>query len=504
MKSTIFSVLTISCLLIACNRTIVQTAEVQEAPLQKATQTETLENGTSQIIQGDEIAAYKSVMSKQTPELNYAEFCASCHGAKMDAFVDRRWKYGQSETDLFKAIKFGYDDDGMPAYAEALSDSEISELVIYIKEGIQNVDEYRFDEKKNVDGIFTTEEFNLKLDTIAAGLQRPWGITFLSNGNTLIADRTGDLYERTAKGKLIQIKGLPTIKEVGQGGLMDLEVHPDYVNNGWIYFSFTKPHVDDNSKVTTAVMRAKLQGQTLVDKEEIFEALPYSTRRHHFGCRLEFDRDGYLFLSVGDRGNRDENPQALDNHCGKIHRIHDDGSIPDDNPYVNTPGAMGSIFTHGNRNPQGVAMNPVDGSIWENEHGPRGGDEINIIEKGKNYGWPVISHGINYNGTIFTEETHKEGMEQPVQIWLPSIGVCGMTFVKSSVYPNWENNLLSGSLRFKYLERAVVKGDEVIHKEKILENIGRLRFAEVGPDGYIYVGVEEPGFVFKLLPLAGR
>jgi len=491
MKKLLISLISLCVILLACNRAVVNTANKQEQSIKV-------------VSNSDDIASNKSLdvaMTQSTPKENYAEFCASCHGAKMDAFVDRKWQYGQSESDLFKAIKFGYEDDGMPAYGAALSDLEINELVIYIKEGIQNVDQYRFEDKKNENGIFSTEEFSLRLDTIASGLKRPWGITFLGNGNMLIADRTGELYERNTKGDLIPVKGMPVIKEIGQGGLMDLDIHPDYENNGWIYLSYTKPHIDNEEMLTTAVMRARLKDKTLIDKEEIFEALPYSKRRHHFGCRLEFDREAYLYLSIGDRGNRDENPQALDNHCGKIHRIHDDGSIPSDNPYVDVKGAMASVFTHGNRNPQGVAMNPVDGSIWENEHGPRGGDEINIIEKGKNYGWPVISYGINYNGTIFTEETHKEGMEQPVQVWLPSIGVCGMTFVKSNRYPNWENNLLSGSLRFKYLERAVIEGDEVIHTEKILENIGRLRVVEVGPDGYIYVGVEEPGLVFKLVPI---
>ncbi len=433
-------------------------------------------------------------------EANYVEFCASCHGAKMEAFVDRKWKYGNSHEHLFKAIKEGYIDDGMPAYAEAFSDDEIHELVNYIQEGILNVDQYAFKKRMNASGIFNTEELQIKLDTIASGLKHPWGITFLSEGNILIGDQGGELYIYTPKGKKIKVKGLPKTVEVGQGGLMDLEIHPNYAENGWIYLSYTKPSPTNSNEYTTAVMRARLKLNQLVDKEEIFEALPYSTRKHHFGCRLEFDRDGYLFLTVGDRGNRDVNPQSLDNHCGKTHRIHDDGSIPQDNPFVDTEGAMPSIYTYGNRNSQGLAMNPVDGKMWENEHGPRGGDEINIIEKGVNYGWPVISYGINYSGTVFTEKTHQEGMAQPVMYWIPSIGVCGMSFVKTDKYPGWENNLLSGSLRYQYLERAVIENDEVVHQEKLFLGIGRMRVVEVGPDGYIYVGVEEPGYVFRLVP----
>ncbi len=440
-----------------------------------------------------------SVPASRTPEANYAEFCASCHGAKMDAFVDRRWKYGSSDEDLTKAIKLGYADDGMPAYDVTFSDQEIDDLVQYIQKGIANVELYKYD-GENGDGIYETEELIIKLDTVVSGMESPWGLTFLPNNEMLITEKSGKLYKRSSDGSRTEITGIPEVKALGQGGLMDLGVHPDVENNGWIYIAYSKPNPDNASEATTAVIRGKLSGNKFVEQEQIFVALPYSGKKYHFGTRMEFDNDGYLYVSVGDRGSRDVNPQNLDNHCGKIHRINADGSIPTDNPYVDTPDAMPSIYTYGNRNPQGVALNPVDGTIWQNEHGPRGGDEINIVKKGVNYGWPVISYGINYNGTTFTELTENEGMEQPVMYWLPSIGVCGMTFVDSDRYGSWKNNVLSGSLRFKYLERAVVEGDEIVHRENILENIGRLRVVEVGPDGYIYVGVEKPGYVFRLMP----
>jgi glucose/arabinose dehydrogenase len=191
----------------------------------------------------------------------------------------------------------------------------------------------------------------------------------------------------------------------------------------------------------------------------------------------------------------------LENHAGKIHRIHDDGSIPEDNPFVNTPGAMPSIYSYGHRNPQGTTMHPLTGEIWESEHGPRGGDELNLIEAGKNYGWPVISYGINYSGTKFTDLTEKEGMEQPVVYWDPSIAPCGMTFVDSDRYPGWKNNILIGSLRFKYVERVELKGNEVVAQEKLLEGIGRVRNVEISPDGFIYVAMETPGFIVRLLPV---
>ncbi len=433
------------------------------------------------------------------PEKNYAAYCASCHGIKMDAFVDRKWKYGSTDADLIKAIKVGYDDDGMPGFAETFSDQEVQELVDYIQAGIANVDQYSFDQA-DASTMIKTEELSLTLDTVAQGFNIPWGLTILDDGSMLIAEQSGTLYKASPDGALTPISGIPEVKSRGQGGLMDIEVDPDYKNNGWVYIAYAKPHATSN-EATTAIVRGRInQSGAFVDQEDLFEALPYSSRNHHYGVRMEFDNDGYLFFSVGDRGDRDNNPQNLDNHCGKIHRINADGSIPKDNPFVDTPGAMPSIYAYGNRNPQGVALNPMDGSIWSNEHGPRGGDEINIIRKGKNYGWPVISYGINYNGTTFTEKTQQVGMEEPVMYWLPSIGVCGMTFVKSDKYKGWENNVLSGSLRFKYLERGVIKNNKIVHQEKLLENIGRLRVVEVGPDGYIYVGVENPGMILRLMP----
>ncbi len=216
---------------------------------------------------------------------------------------------------------------------------------------------------------------------------------------------------------------------------------------------------------------------------------------------MAFDPEGYLYFSVGDRGNRDENPQNLDNHCGKIHRIHDDGSIPDDNPFVSEEGAMPSIYSYGHRNPQGMAVHPTTGAIWTHEHGPRGGDEVNIIRKGDNYGWPVISYGINYDGTSFTQITEKEGMEQPLHYWVPSIAPCGAAFVASDRYPGWEGDFLVGSLRFEYLNRCQINGDEIASEEILMENIGRLRSVATGPDGYVYVGVEDPGAIYRLMPM---
>lgn len=433
---------------------------------------------------------------------SYAEYCAGCHGEQMQAFVDRKWKYGKEDEDLFKAIKIGYTEDGMPSYDTTFTDEEIYDLVAYIQTGIKNVDQYTFEAVDKPTGVVATQAMSIRLDTVVAGLTNPWGMTFLPNGDMLFTEKGGELFRLTEDGDQQLINGVPEVKSEGQGGLLDVELHPQFSDNNWIYLSYSKPKKEgDQTLATTAVMRAKLSGNQLSEQKMIFEALPYSNRRHHYGSRLEFDPEGYLFISVGDRGNREENPQSLDNHCGKIHRVYDDGRIPEDNPFVGQDNAMASIFSYGHRNPQGLARHPETGEMWDHEHGPRGGDEVNRIEKGKNYGWPVISYGINYNGTTFTNKTEQEGMEQPELYWVPSIAPCGSTFVTGNRYPAWKGDLLVGSLRFDYVNRCIVEDNEIVGEEKLFKNIGRVRAVEMGRDGYIYVSVEDPGFIFRVVPV---
>jgi glucose/arabinose dehydrogenase len=335
----------------------------------------------------------------------------------------------------------------------------------------------------------------LEIDTISTDFKNPWSFTFLPDGALLVTEKEGKLYRLTA-GTKEEIKGLPDIYVRGQGGLLDVELHPQYDSNHYIYFSYGASAEGERGGNTT-VMRAKLNGLTLEDKEEIFRATPESTKGQHWGGRLVFDREGYLYVSVGDRGARDENPQSLANHSGKIHRLHDDGRIPADNPFVGKSNAIGSIFTLGHRNPQGIALHPTTGEVWEHEHGPRGGDELNIIRKGNNYGWPVITYGINYSGTKITDETKKEGMQQPVYYWVPSIAPCGMTFVAGDKYPQWTGSVLIGSLKFNYIHRCELKGNEVISHEKILDGFGRIRSIKQSPDGFIYFSAEGKG-IFKI------
>lgn len=453
--------------------------------------------------------SFKSITSETNPSVryladaatNYKNYCAGCHGEKMDMFVDRKWKHGNKKEDLFKAIKFGYDNDGMPAFGGSLSDKEINALADYILTGVKNVNKYTSEDKPSSD-VFKTEQLTVKLDLVAEGMDVPWGMAFLPAGELLVTDRSGKLFR--VKDKALQaISGLPEIRSKGQGGLMDVVLDPGFAGNSVIYLSYSKPKTEGSDVLaTTAVMRARLDGNTLKDQKDIFIAKPYSRTQHHYGSRLQFGKDGYLYISVGERGNEKENPQQIKgNDLGKIHRIKSDGSIPADNPFVKTAGAEASIYSYGHRNPQGMTIHPTTGKIWANEHGPRGGDEINIVEPGKNYGWPVITYGINYNGKPISNMTAKDGMAQPIHYWIPSIGPSGMAFVSGGKYKGWEGNILSGSLRFKFLQRSVLDKGKVTKEEILFKNIGRVRDVRMAPDGFVYIAVESPGRVYKLVPM---
>ncbi len=335
-------------------------------------------------------------------------------------------------------------------------------------------------------------------ELVTGGVEVPWGMAWLPNGDMLITDRSGKLYIYRDELTEVPSSSLPgDIYANGQGGFLDVDVHPNYDENGWIYFTYSSSSGEEEG-ANTALIRAKLMNDELTEIETLYKATPNTTRGQHYGSRVEFDNNGYVFFSIGDRGNRDVNPQDLSRDAGKIYRLNDDGSVPSDNPFVNQSDAIDAVYSYGHRNPQGMALNPATGVIWAHEHGPRGGDELNIIEPGKNYGWPVISYGINYNGTPFAEDTVREGMEQPVIYWDPSIAPSGMTFVTGDKYPHWTGNVLVGSLKFNYLEMVKLDGNEVVGTEKLLEGIGRVRSLKQAPDGTIYVGVTGQG-IFKVV-----
>ncbi len=342
-----------------------------------------------------------------------------------------------------------------------------------------------------------SEKMLLTIDTLATGLENPWGMAFLPDGRILITERPGRL-RLFAQGELLDapVQGIPAIWNFGQGGLLDVVLHPDYDENGWIYLAYAAPRGDGGN---TSVSRGRLLGNSFTDIELIFQGEPATGRGQHFGSRIVFDDEGYLFTTIGDRGVM-QNAQTLENHNGKVIRLYDDGSVPSDNPFTDVEGAKPEIWSYGHRNIQGMGIHPDSRILWAHEHGPRGGDEINIIRKGLNYGWPEVTHGINYDGTIITEDTARVGMEDPVLHWTPSIAPCGMAFVDSDRYPEWYGNMLVGALAGQHIHRVVIEGNEVVNTEYLLEGFARFRDIRQGPDGYIYVLTEAPGLFFRLVP----
>ncbi|MFK8162385.1 MAG: PQQ-dependent sugar dehydrogenase [Lewinella sp.] len=330
-----------------------------------------------------------------------------------------------------------------------------------------------------------------------------WGFNWLPDGTMIATDKGGKFLLVDADGNSTEvIDGVPTVKNVGQGGLLDVLPSQDFVNDRLIYFSYSKPaNPDDADKAdaSTTIARGQLSADNtkLENVETLYEAGPKTGKRVHYGSRLVWGpKDGHLYFTIGDRGNRDENPQDSTRDHGKVYRIAADGSIPADNPFVGTKNAKEAIYSFGHRNPQSLVVHPETGAIWETEHGPRGGDEINIIEPGKNYGWPVISYGINYNGSQFTELNAKDGMEQPLHYWVPSIAPSGMAFITGDKYPGWEGDLVVGSLKFMRLQHVQLDDkNNVVGEQKLINNMGRVRDVRMGPDGYIYASVEGEGIV---------
>jgi len=347
------------------------------------------------------------------------------------------------------------------------------------------------------DNSILIDESNYEMELIFEDENIIWSIEFFEDNSILAAVKSGSLFHYT-NGEKIEISGLPEIYLRGQGGLMDIVFHPDFKENNWLYFSYASEDAGEKGGNTT-ISRAKLINNNLVDLEVLYKASPNTRKGQHFGGRLAFDNENYLYFSVGDRGNRDVYPQDITLDGGKIYRLNDDGSIPSDNPFFNNPNAKKAIYSYGHRNPQGMFKHPITGKIWTNEHGPRGGDEINIIKKGKNYGWPKITYGINYSGTTITKNKSLPDMEQPLYYWLPSIAPSSFEYISSDIYPNWKGSLLAGALVLKYIERIDLENDKVVYRSKIAEDLGRPRDIKQGPDGFVYVSIEGKG-IYKILP----
>ena len=427
----------------------------------------------------------------------YLQYCASCHGENLDRFAAREWVYGSSVNQVSSTLKHGRPAIGMPEFGNAMTDAEIRILAEYTIENVGRVPAV-VPRDFDVDDTFTSLDMKFRLEEVAGGDMRiPWGMAFLPDGSMLVAEKGGALYH-VRNSIMTRVEGVPQVFVRGQGGLMEVTLHPDFKKNNIVYLAWTSGNTAD--AVNTSVGRGVFKDGRLTNFRELIHGLPATGNGVHFGSRIVFDDKGYLFFSIGDRG-RQNNSQDLTNYNGKIHRINDDGSIPADNPFVNTPGAVKSIWSYGHRNPQGMYFDMRTKQLWSNEHGPRGGDELNLVEKGKNYGWPVISFGINYDGTVITTDTARVGMEQPVYQWNPSIAPSSLTRVRSDKYPGWEGDFLSGSLSFEYVERTIMRNNRVIGSERLLQGIGRVRNVMQAPDGYIYVAVENPGRVYRLVPV---
>jgi aldose sugar dehydrogenase len=436
----------------------------------------------------------------------YQQFCAQCHGAGLaggnaSSLINGVWQFGAEDSYITRNIKHGIPHLGMPSYERSMSDEEIRAVVRYIRDAEKDKGVV----KPPIPEMYESMDYFMEVETFADNLKIPWAIDFIDKNTALITERPGML--RMVKNGILQaepVKNTPKVLHEGQGGLMDVAVDPEYGQNGWIYLAYSHALEDyqgTRPPAMTRIVRGKIVNNTWTGEQVLFEAPPetYRTTRHHYGCRIVFDPWGYLYFAIGDRG---AGYQAQDFSLpnGKVHRIHKDGTIPENNPYLYDEKAMKSLFSLGNRNIQGMAIHPETGELWTTEHGPMGGDELNLIKPGKNYGWETITYGRNYNGTIITELTHMPGMEQPNFYWNPSIAVCGLDFYTGDLFEKWKNRLLVGALKYEEVRLLQIEGESVVHEQVIFKGAGRVRDVSTGPDGAIYVVLNNPDKVVRLTP----
>ncbi len=436
------------------------------------------------------------VAGRPAPEL-YGRFCAGCHGAdlrgaKASSLLDERWREGGDDDKLLRVLRDGLPASGMPAFGAALNEAEQHGMIAFIRETAKRTAEPTPAGALPLpDGPQSGEAHAWRAELVVEGFDVPWSMVFLPDGSLLVTDRVGTL-QRIAGGRIgPPITGLPKVWVRDEGGLMSVVPRPGYARNGWLYLSISDP--GDGDTAMTRIVRGRLHEQAWVDQETIFAAPreTYTDNGTNFGGRLLF-AGGYLFFTIGERGAVGQ-AQELSRPNGKIHRVFPDGRIPPDNPFVATPGAVGSIWSLGHRNPQGLALDPVSGDLWESEHGPRGGDELNHVGRGLNYGWPLVTHGMNYDGTPVSPRTEQTGLEQPAVHWTPSIAVSAIHFYTGEAFPRWKNNLFVGSLAQQELYRMVVDGARIVRQELIFKGLGRIRDLKTGPDGLLYVLLEIPG-----------
>ena len=351
--------------------------------------------------------------------------------------------------------------------------------------------------------LIQSEKQHFRVNVLVRGLEHPWSMAFLPDGRLLVTEREGRLRVISPDFKLQPqpIEGLPETVTRGQGGLFDVALHPDFARNGWIYWAYNAPGPGGWG---TALARGQLKGMRMSQVQVLFSMEPKTRSSHHFGGRIVFDRQGLVYLTLGDRGEQDR-AQQLGDHAGSIIRLHDDGRVPQDNPFVGRPGARPEKWTLGNRNIQGAALHPQTGQLWTHEHGPQGGDELNLMRAGRNYGWPIVSHGVNYGtGTPIGEGRSKPGMEPPLHVWAPGVAPSGMAFVSGDKFPNWRGNLLVGALRGQMLLRLELREEGVVREDRLLQGqVGRIRDVRMGPDGFVYLLTDEDsGALLRLEPAA--
>jgi len=440
----------------------------------------------------------------------YDKNCSGCHGLDLAggsgaSLIDDEWLHGSGDEAVAASIRNGIPDSEMVPWSSLLNELQIRSLVIFLREMKMKSGQEQLLAELGGE-VVSAAGHSYTLEEIGRGDGILWSIAFLPDGVMLVTQRDGVLW-RFEDGQRTEIEGIPEVWQRGQGGLMEVAPHPDYADNGWIYLSFsehTGAQERDKPAGMTKVVRGKIIDARWSEEETLFEVdeVHHTSSGAHYGSRFVFD-DGYLFFGIGDRG-RMERAQELDRPNGKIYRIHDDGRVPADNPFVDRDDVLPEIWSYGHRNPQGLDMNPVTGMLWESEHGPRGGDEINLIEKGKNYGWPLITYGMNYNGTPITDETHREGLEQPLHYWVPSIAVAGIDFYEGEAFPAWRGKLLVSGMASQELHLLTVEDGRVTGDDIIVKGRGRVRDVASGPDGYIYLllsdGSPRVGRIVRMAP----
>ena len=365
-----------------------------------------------------------------------------------------------------------------------------------------------YNASKQYDATFLPEltlanDPEITVTTIVTGNDVIWGMELLPNGDLIYGEKKGKIYIKRGDQSIL-LEGFPTVKSGGQGGFMDLKAHPNYDKNGWIYATFTSLVSEKNTEVK--LVRFKVKNDKIQNVEDIFATGGGNTFNNHYGSRIAFDKNNYLFVSIGEGGgsslggpnSTNKNAQDTKLNWGKVHRMKDNGDVPKDNPVLPGNTKPTTMFSYGHRNPQGLTLNPQTGDIWETEHGPKGGDEINIISKGVNYGWPTYSIGINYNGTTVSNDHKAEGIKEPIFTWTPSIGVCGITFINSENFKSWNGNFLATGLAGQKLYRFVIKDNKVVEENIWMEKMGRFRNVIQGSDGAIYISLEGPGRILKV------